>query len=247
MTKEKQIIWDMIKRRFPPEQFALLREVRDGAGFDASNSADGIAFCMYPSRGLEVHGIELKGYRGDWLKELKNPDKAEAIAKYCDRFWLITENEKVVLDASEIPVTWGWLCAKGSRLKTMKEAPKLTPQTLTKSFIAALLRRATKGLIHPSETDDIVNEKVERAAHYQKQITERAENELKELQNKIREFEQHSGISISYRWGNDPKKVGEAVKFILDGGTERIKIELTNLKTQAENIVKKLDITSLSI
>ena len=77
--KTKSIIWELLTKRFPPGQYALLKEVRDAAGFHARNSADGIAMNLWPSRGLELNGLEIKSGRGDWLKEYKNPQKAESI------------------------------------------------------------------------------------------------------------------------------------------------------------------------
>src|SRR3990167_200745 len=92
---EKLTIWNILRKHFPENEYALMAEVRDRAGFHASRSADFIAVNLYPSRGLAVNGIELKSHRGDWLGELKNPKKAENIFQYCDHFWLLTADESV--------------------------------------------------------------------------------------------------------------------------------------------------------
>jgi hypothetical protein len=139
MTKPE--IWELLQRKFPAQQYALMAEVRDAAGFSASRSADYMAMNLWPSRGLTVTGIELKSYRGDWLNELKNPKKAEAIFKYCDYFYLLTTDEKIA-NLSEIPDSWGWMCIKGKTLRTLKQAPKLNPTPLSRDIVATMLKRA---------------------------------------------------------------------------------------------------------
>ena len=44
---------------------------------------------VWPSRGLYLHGFEIKVHRNDWLRELKNPAKAEEIAGYCHFWWVV--------------------------------------------------------------------------------------------------------------------------------------------------------------
>src|SRR5271154_3135095 len=95
-----------LQRKFPPAEYALLPEVSDQAG-GRNRSADAVAMNTWPSRGLEVHGVEIKSYRSDWIKELKNPAKAENIFKYCDRWWLCAATEGVVKE-NEVPETWGF-------------------------------------------------------------------------------------------------------------------------------------------
>jgi hypothetical protein len=80
-------VFEILRKRFPENEYALMAEVRDKAGFDASRSADYIAVNLWPSRGLSVNGIELKSFRSDWLSELRKPEKAEKIFQYCDYFW----------------------------------------------------------------------------------------------------------------------------------------------------------------
>lgn len=211
--------WPLLEKRFPPREYALLQEVRDKAGFYASRSADGIAMNLWPSRGLEIEGIEVKSYRGDWLSELKKPDKAENIFKYCDRWWLVAAEEHVA-KLEEIPKTWGWMCVKGNRLHTMKEAPKLTPVPPDKHFVAAMLKRATKGMIPIESISDKLEEAMKAAEERAEKNRDWQYQELKKkvdgLEKLISGFEEASGIKFD-RW-DDPKKIGEAVKFIRDGG-----------------------------
>jgi hypothetical protein len=79
--------------------------VRNSTGY-GDRTCDAIAMSLWPSRGLELHGIEIKCSRGDWLHELKRPDKADKMFKYFDRWWLAVSDESVAHDY-EIPPTWG--------------------------------------------------------------------------------------------------------------------------------------------
>src|ERR1700733_5406263 len=128
-------------------QFAFFSQVRNAAGFDASNTADAMAIGLWPSRGLELHGFEIKVSRGDWLKEISQPAKAESICCYCDRWWMAVSGDDIVR-LGELPPTWGLLILSKSlqSFRVVIEAPKLSPDTMPRSFIAALLKRAYDSL-----------------------------------------------------------------------------------------------------
>lgn len=140
-TPAKKSIFSLLQKRYPANEYALMKEVRDAAGFGASRSADYIAVNLWPSRGLSINGIEEKRFRSDWLSELKKPQKAENIFKYCDYFWLLTCDDSVA-KLDEIPITWGWLSIKGEKIYVKKEAPQLQPIQLTRNFLCAMLKRA---------------------------------------------------------------------------------------------------------
>lgn len=75
----------LVRAKYPGPAYTFLNELRDGTDFHtAGRSADAIAFGTWPSRGLSITGFEYKSYRGDWLNELKKPEKAESIARFCD-------------------------------------------------------------------------------------------------------------------------------------------------------------------
>lgn len=79
-------LWQALERRYPAPAWCLFAEVRNGTGAArrVDRYADGIAMSMFPSRGLSVLGFEIKVDRRDWMRELAQPDKAEAIAQFCD-------------------------------------------------------------------------------------------------------------------------------------------------------------------
>jgi hypothetical protein len=141
-------VWNALRRRYKTPEWALFSEVRDKLGWAGKGSCDALAFGLWPSRGMAMLGFEIKTDRGDWLRELKKPEKAERFATLCDEWWVVTTPD-VIRDESELPSGWGWLyLAKRGRIvaKNLKVKRAATPKPnhpeLPREFIAALLRRA---------------------------------------------------------------------------------------------------------
>lgn len=96
-------IRETLRKKYTLPEFVLMEEVRDAAGYNSRRSADGIAMSMWPSRGLEIHNFEIKASRSDWLRELKDPAKADAIANFCDKWWIVAAPG--VVKEGELPST----------------------------------------------------------------------------------------------------------------------------------------------
>lgn len=143
-------IRDAIRARYPVQSHAVLFEVADATGARATRWADALVMSLWPSHGLTVDGFEIKVSRHDWLKERANPAKAEAIAKYCDHWWLVTA-KGVVEHASEVPDAWGWMECGGTDttgsklgLQIVRSATKTDALPLDRLFVASVLRSAQK-------------------------------------------------------------------------------------------------------
>jgi hypothetical protein len=208
---------------------------------------------LYPSRGLAMNGIELKRHRGDWLNELKNPKKAENIFQYCDYFWLLTTDDKVA-KIEEIPKSWGWLCIKGDRVFTKKPAPILKPKPISRSFMCAMLKRATdkSGYVHR----DSIKSEIEQAKKYAIDDSEmrviRLTNELNEIKKNVGEFEKASGVYLhrleSESFWDNPKDMGELFKLLHNkGGVDKMKKELLGLEDTAKIALERITETLKSI
>ena len=94
------------------------------------------AMGLWPSRGLHLHGFEIKVSRSDWLRELKSPAKADKMFRYFDRWWLAVADKDIVRNG-ELPETWGLLVMD----KIVKTAPELEAAPMTREFLAAIMRR----------------------------------------------------------------------------------------------------------
>lgn len=235
---------DILLKKFPSNEYALMAEVRDSAGYNASRSADFLLMGLWPSRGLDMIGIERKSYRGDWLSELKKPEKAENIYQYCDRWYLLTDKDGVA-KIDEIPMTWGWIHIddKG-KLKVIKEAPLLKPIPISKTFLACILKRATckKGWVTDSSINDRLVTAKQNGIDERDRQNQRSVEAYKILSEDVKQFEETTGLKLNQpRWGITGKKIGEAVKFVLDGGIDEIKNQMKFIKNYHISIGKKID------
>jgi soluble cytochrome b562 len=193
-------VWKLLYKRYPGNEYAVLQEVRDKAGHYASRSADGLIVNLWPSRGNEVIGLEVKVSRSDWVREYKNPAKAENIIKFCDRWWLVAGDESVVLKPEmEIPATWGYMVVKKNRLTIVKEAPKLTPVPMDRSFVAAMMKRATQGMVPRSSIQEEIDAATDRSIDYK---VREAERKLQQVRDNYKELKDGTMMRmIEYKHG----------------------------------------------
>jgi hypothetical protein len=111
----------LIIAKHPKEAWAVLPQVRNGTGFARNpRTADVLAMSLWPSRGIFLHGFEIKVSKNDWKTELLNPAKAEAIAQYCGYWWIAAPAD--VVNVFELPVNWGLMAATDKTLKIVKQA-----------------------------------------------------------------------------------------------------------------------------
>lgn len=205
--------WTLLRERYLAPEWAIFFEVANGPGSLLRRYADAIAMSLFPSRGLDIHGFEVKVNRGDWIKELKQPEKAEEIAQFCDFWWVVAGGDDVV-KLDEVPKNWGLLVSNGKELRQKKKCERLEPQPLSRKFVAALLRRAHEWMEKQIRDDERVNEAREKAYEEgRKSITDnRTATALEELSQAVRLFEEKSGVEITTY---DAGQMGEAVKAFL--------------------------------
>lgn len=145
------IMLDLLHREYeggrtdlaPP--YVLIEEVAPGTGFSGpSRYADVVALSTWPSRGLTLEGFELKASKADLRRELADPSKHKAIARYCDE-WSLVVYRRSILEGLEIPKDWGLWCvddATGEKLELIRKPEKRTPDPWPRAFICSLVRNA---------------------------------------------------------------------------------------------------------
>lgn len=132
------------------DRFVRAEHPRNGTGFygwsddDPGNvgplrTADFVALDLWPSKGYQVIGHEVKVSRSDWLTELRDPDKAEAWKQYCHRWYLVVPDAGLVRPG-ELPEGWGLLALRGSLLVRRHVAPVLTPKPMPPALQFGLAR-----------------------------------------------------------------------------------------------------------
>lgn len=143
-------------RRFAPPECAVVFEVAQSTGHAARRHLDAVAMELWPSRGLALHGIEVKVSRADWRREKADPEKAEEIARFCDYFWIAAPEGLVPV--AELPSAWGLLELKGEVISERRAARKTEAEELTRPFLAALLRAGGRG-IDPDSVEAVLDKR----------------------------------------------------------------------------------------
>lgn len=233
----------LLATRYSPPAWAFLREVPDGTGFAKSRTADAIAMSLWPSRGLDLHGFEMKKSRGDWLKELKNPKKAEAFVGFCDYWWIVAEKD--VVKPAELPSTWGLLVRAGKTLRAKHEAPKLDADPPDRAFLASVFRQISTlkdKYVLKTEIDKELREQfregLDRGKEIGKHEVERDRKELDQREVQIKEFERASGLKIP-RW-NGGADLGAAVKLVQASQNDQHARRVERMASSLEDTVLEL-------
>ena len=240
-------MYALLRLRYPQAEYALFRHVPNGTGGSTTRTLDAMCMSLWPSRGLDIMGFEIKCSRSDWLTELRNPAKAEALAKYCDYFWLVVADDKIV-KAEELPRTWGLLVANGTKLKIVTPAPKLDPVEMPRKQLAALLRVAQKtdsdaAAISYAKTSGY-DEGYKAAQTRERKRDEESENYNKQryeaLLERVNAFQNIAGIHIDH-WNNG--NVGEAVKVILNNThtVSQTAHRMREFKRMADDLATSID------
>jgi hypothetical protein len=212
-AKPKEVTTAMVRaalrKRYPAGEYGLFEEVGNGTGSRCRRHADAVAMGFWPSRGIYLSGFEIKVSRYDWAKELRNPEKADDIAKFCDFWWLVVGDESIVKEG-ELPPTWGLLVYSGGTLRSKTDATKLEHEPLDRNFIAALLRRAHEA--QEKVRQEALREGREageaQGPEEHMRALKKAQDETESYKSAIATFEEKSGIKIE-RW--HAGDVGDAV------------------------------------
>ena len=237
MTNGEPTIRDLLRKRYADPEWIILFEVRNAAGFHATRTADAIAVNLWPSRGLEIHGIEIKAWRSDWIKEMKTPAKADEMFRFCDRWFLVAENEGVA-KIPEIPTSWGFIERKGNKLMIRKEAPQLTPKPVTKDLLVTFLKASMRGKIDADSVDQLLRDATNAGKETQARDDGHRMEGLERLKKNVEEFEHASGLRIEHGWNHG--KIGEAVKYVLNGGAKAINDDIRDLLERAKRSVAEI-------
>jgi len=236
--------YQLLRTKYPENECVLIREVSDSTA--RHRSLDFMVINLWESRGLSVIGIEVKSYRGDWLNELKNPAKQELHAPYCDFFYLFTTDEKVA-KLEEIPENWGWMTERGGKIFILKKAPKLKAEPIPKKLMIGMIRRAAdkSDFIHKDSIKEEIQKKIDNAlerriADNQREI-ERLKYKYDEMAESVKAFEDAFGMPFPiHSWTiAKPKKIGEALKFVLNNDISVMYEKLKDIQGSTQKLLDK--------
>jgi len=170
----------LCQRRYCGPEWFTLPEVPPTKG--ALNRLDMVAWNLFSSRGLTVHGIEIKASRSDWLRELKAPQKSEHTHAMVESFYVAAPQGVVLLE--EVPTEWGFLEIRGERLFTPKKAPRRARGDYDLAELAGILRR-----IMSTWTDPATSIRLRRESHDARRL---AMDDLKEDRERCRKYQEEA-------------------------------------------------------
>lgn len=207
----------LLRKRYAHPEWALCFEVANATGAGARRYADAVAMNLFPSRGLALHGFEIKISKSDFRNELLNPEKSAPVQQYCDHWWIVAPSHAV--DEDMIPKTWGWLRVDGAKLVQVKAAPDLDAKPVTRQFLAALVRRANE--VDAGEVDKLVRDKVdalrqEDEKRFERKVAERS-RKGDEAVKALEELRQRIGSDEGWRM-LDSEAIARAVKLVQTAG-----------------------------
>lgn len=233
-------IYAALRLRYPLPEYVFLAEVANGTGWGANRWADALVMGVWPSRGLELTGLEIKVSRSDWTRERKRPDKAESIALYCDRWFVVAPPGVVPPD--QVPPSWGLMELRGTKLVTVVE-PRvpLTPKPVDRPFLASLLRCAVQQAVLPGKEalDQAERKGYEAGKETAKRDVELATGKTADLARQIAEFERVSGVQIN-NW--TAGQVGAAVRCLVQrGGIGAVASVMNRLGQQASALAANVE------
>jgi hypothetical protein len=209
----------LVRKRFPSPEWLCI----DEAGIGTGRSIDVLALGMWQSRGQHLVAVEIKVARSDWLRELRQPGKADGIWKLCHKFYVAAP--KGVVDTQvELPEGWGLLVPYGQGLTDQvrfggRPATLREPQPMTRQAAMGLLARAFRDVPADAVSADAARKAGYAAGKRDAEVA--AEWTLQESARRkeaVAEFEKRSGVSIDeYAAG----EIGDAVKVVMEAGGNR--------------------------
>jgi len=229
---------ERLAAKYPLPEWVLLNEVRDSTGWEGNRTADCLAMATWPSRGCSLYGFEIKASRTDVLKELKSPQKADGVKKFCDRWYLVLSNSDLI-KASEVPKAWGLIVPHGTGLKISKEAPASKPKRWPREFVASMLRNSAQSQ-SAAKAKELEKSRADGEAsgrEWNKYRAEELESQLKRLEGKVKAFEEASGVTVlseRYAWDGKVREEAHQLRAVMASGAGHYFEVMSNLVRQIE-------------
>lgn len=210
--------------------------------------ADLVHIGLWASRGAgRVDVCEVKASRGDWLRELEQPAKAEAWWPYCSAYWLVSPSTAVT-PASELPPGWGLMVpgGRGRRFKVIVKPEERTPK-LTVPLLVTLLK-----CTETTRRNSVDRERRILTEKYHQQVDEIRRQRTAEANPRtagrleiLEAIEKALGHEITgFPWGDElsPEAAGRALAHIadLEGGTDQLHRAASRASNTLQNAAKTL-------
>lgn len=131
-----------------------LPELANSTGWDGTRKMDLVVMNCWkakPYLGPSLHAFEIKVSVEDWNRELRQPDKAQAIARYCNTMSVVVP-DGIWTRLNRVPTGWGVLGVDEDRKVVTRRKPKpRAADPAPTGFVAAMLRRSWEGGLNARE------------------------------------------------------------------------------------------------
>ena len=171
---------------------------------------DWFSYGVWNSTGGNIIGHEIKVSRSDWLREIQDPNKAEACAKYCTHWYIVAP--RGLIKPEELHAEWGLMELSSGKLKISRPAVRKKPQVIEGRLLGEIMRRLQKNSRDDSLIEaravELADFKIRSVTHQLEWRAKNADKQLQALHALVDEFEAKSGLKID-RW--DGSRMAEAV------------------------------------
>ncbi len=178
-AKTEAELFDALAERYCAPRHILLPHVRNATGWKGQRTADALALELWPMDGMHLIGFEMKSSRSDWLRELKQQRKHEAVAQFCDA-WIVVAGAADIVRDGELPVGWGLMVWGDGGLRAKVAPAERSPAMVTREFLAAIVRRALAcsphGLAVETRAKEIGEQRVREARQAERDARNEARN-----------------------------------------------------------------------
>lgn len=227
-----------LKAYYCQPEYGIVFEVARSTGHAARRHLDALAMDLWPSRGLAIHGIEVKVSRSDFRSEIKQPEKSEEIAEFCDYFWIAAPVGIVPIE--ELPKAWGLFEVNDKgHIVIRKQAEKTEAKPVTRAFMAAIMRCTGRAICGDTLDAMLTKERNRIYTDYDKKLQLEAG---KVAGNRTKNAENYERMVSAL--GEDPLKyfsdaaVVDAIKAVRKSGVVGAWNALTRLNAECAEMVK---------
>ena len=232
-------ILDLVATRYCGQEWAFIRKVPNGTGMAQSRTADAMAMGLWPSKGLYLHGHEIKCSRSDWLREIQDVSKAEAFAQFCHYWWIVAP--KGAVELTELPANWGLLLASETGLRVKRPATCREPKPVDHAFLAGLLRAASRSGLEAELREaekgafdqgyEACRKSMQSGGNATADVSNR---ELERLKSQIDEFNEASGLEFPVWFG--ARELGRAVRLVKESRVSGLRVAAERAASEAKRL-----------
>lgn len=191
--KSDDVVQLLRERRYEAPEWFTLEQVTPGK--QAGRYIDLVAWNVWTSRDFPIHGIEIKVARSDWLRELKDPAKAEKSFNFVEAYFVAAP--KGVVELAEVPPAWGYYEIDAGKVYDRKAATRTKRDVFSVSDVAAILQRVMTDWRSPRDVREIkvLREQYDAARDEVKDAGRNDRAKLKDIEDQLKQVERALGAS----------------------------------------------------